>query len=112
MSSRDWQRDEHDVLPWLNYFWSVLIRAYKEFEERVGQLDGAPASKSERVREAVHRKTSPFKAVDLERDCPGVSRETIRLVLREMRREGMVSVEGRGRGARWTAKSGSGTNKR
>lgn len=115
-SSQGWHQDEHDALPWLNYFWGVLIRAYKEFEERVGQLDGAPGSKSHRVREAVSRKISPFKAVDLERDCPGVSRETIRLVLREMKREGLVRVEGRGRGARWipksgSAKSGSGTNK-
>ncbi len=100
-SSQGWQQREHDVLPWLNYFWGILIDAYKEFEERVGQLDGARSSKSERVRDAVGRKVSPFKIVDLERDCPGVSRETIRLVLREMKAEGLVRAEGRGRGARW-----------
>ncbi len=101
LSSQGWDQGEHDVLPWLNYFWGVLVEAYKEFEERVGQFDGARRSKSEHVREAVGRKVSPFKIVDLERDCPGVSRETIRLVLREMKAEGLVRAEGRGRGARW-----------
>ncbi len=100
-SSQGWRQGEHDVLPWLNYFWGVLIHAYEEFEQRVGQLDGVRGSKSEHVREAVGRKVSPFKIVDLERDCPGVSRETIRLVLREMKAEGLVRAEGRGRAARW-----------
>lgn len=100
-SSRGWQQDEHDVLPWLNYFWGILIHAYEEFEARVGQVDGVRSSKSERVRDAVGRKVSPFQIVDLERDCPGVSRETIRLVLREMKAEGLVRAQGRGRGARW-----------
>ncbi len=100
-SSQRWHEGEHEVLPWLNYFWGVLIHAYKEFEERVGELHGARSSKSERVREAVGRKISPFKMVDLERDCPGVSRETIRLVLREMKTEGLVRTQGRGRGAHW-----------
>jgi len=100
-SSQGWHKGEHDVMPWLEYFWGVLIRAYKEFEERIGELDGGRGSKSERVREAVGRKVLPFKIVDLERDCPGVSRETIRLVLREMKAERLVRSEGRGRGARW-----------
>jgi Fic family protein len=100
-SSQGWRQGEHDALPWLDYFWDILIHAYQEFEERAGQLDGARSSKSERVREAVSRKVAPFKIVDLERDCPGVSRETIRLVLREMKAEGLVRAEGRGRGARW-----------
>ena len=26
------------MFPWLDYFWGVLIRAYREFEERVGKI--------------------------------------------------------------------------
>lgn len=100
-SSQGWHQNEHDVMPWLTYFWGVLIHAYKEFEERVGNLDGGRGSKSQRVRAAVERKLGPFRIVDLERDCPDVSRDTIRVVLREMKKEGRVNVEGRGPGARW-----------
>ncbi|MCH7639577.1 MAG: hypothetical protein IH855_08965 [Bacteroidetes bacterium] len=41
------------------------------------------------------------RLTDLERDCLRVSRETIRHVLRQMRDEGLVEAERRGRGARW-----------
>ena len=37
----------------------------------------------------------------IEQECPDVSRETIRLVLRAMKKEGLVEPRGRGRGARW-----------
>lgn len=100
-SSRGWHEDHHDVMPWMTYFWGVLIRAYKEFQDRVGTVDAGRGSKSQRVREAVARKIVPFRIADLEREVPGVSRETIRLVLRKMKKEGRLKAEGHGRGARW-----------
>lgn len=100
-SSQGWHDREHDVIPWLEYFWGVLLRAYKDFEDRVGNLDQPGISKSQRVREAVKRKIKPFRIGDIERECPDVSRETIRLVLRAMKKEGLIEPKGRGRGARW-----------
>jgi Fic family protein len=100
-SSQGWHEAKHDVRPWLNYFWGVLIRAYKEFEERVGTLAAGRGSKTELVRAAVKRRTAPFGISDIESDCPGVSREMIRLVLNALRREGQLSLQGRGPGARW-----------
>lgn len=101
VSSRGWHKGKHDVMPWLRYTWGILIRAYKEFEERVGNVEAGRGSKSQRVRDAVERKVIPFRIRELEREVPGVGRETIRLVLREMKKEGRVKLEGRGPGARW-----------
>jgi Fic family protein len=100
-SSHGWHNSEHDVWPWMRYFWGILISAYKEFEERVGSVEAGRGSKSQRIREAVHRKVVPFKVTELERDVPDVSRDTIRKVLREMSQEGLVRAKGRGPGARW-----------
>jgi len=100
-SSQGWHESEHDVRPWLNYFWGVLQRAYTEFEERVGHIGTGRGSKSQQVRDAVGRKLGSFAISDLERDCPGVSKETIRNVLQAMRKQGLVELRGRGRGARW-----------
>lgn len=100
-SSAGWHESRHDVGPWTRYFWGVLIRAYREFEERVGVVHGGRGAKSQQVRSAIERRALAFRISDLERDCPGVSRETIRLVLKKMRDEGAVAVEGRGPGARW-----------
>lgn len=34
-SCEGWRDSEHDLIPWLNYFFGVLRRAYHEFERRV-----------------------------------------------------------------------------
>jgi len=100
-SSQGWHDGRHDPYPWLVYFWGVLTAAYKEFEDRVGTLQAGRGSKTELVRGAVRRRIAPFAISDLERDCPGVSREMIRVVLNQLREEGLVAMEGKGRGAKW-----------
>jgi Fic family protein len=100
-SSQQWHEGIHDVNPWMNYFWGVLLRAYREFEERVGDIGGGKGAKGQQVRAAVGRRIMPFQISELERDCPGISREMIRVVLGQLRDEGKLILEGRGRGARW-----------
>ena len=78
----------------------MLIRAYREFEDRVHTLQG---SKTNQIRAAVARRLGTFGIADIEHDCPGVSRDMVRYVLRQMRTEGLLQVEGRGRGAKWRA---------
>jgi Fic family protein len=87
-SSQGWHEGRHDTRPWLDYFWGVLLRAYREFEERVGILSLGRGSKTQQVREAVSRRLGPFSISDIEADCPGVSRDMVRVVLRQLRRRG------------------------
>lgn len=101
MSSGGWHSAQHDVLPWLTYFWGVMIRAYTEFEARVGTVTTGYGSKTEQIRLAIERKTGPFAISDIERECPGISRDMIRHVLRQMRDKGALRSTGVGRGAKW-----------
>lgn len=103
-SSQGWHERRHDPHPWLNYFWATMIRAYGEFEDRVGTLISGKGSKTEQIRAAVSRRITPFSISEIEADCPGVSREMVRLVLRQMRDEGSILLQGAGRGARWQRK--------
>ena len=100
-SSRSWHEGEHDAMPWLRYFWGVLLRAYEEFADRVGAMGRHRGAKSEFVREAALARIAPFRLSELEHDCPGVSRELIKRVLRQLKDEGLMITEGRGAGARW-----------
>lgn len=100
-SSKNWHAGEHDVKPWLNYFWGALLRAYREFEERVGVITNNKGSKTELIRSAINRRTVPFSLSDIESDCPGISRDMIRKVLRLMRDEGVLIASSGGRGALW-----------
>lgn len=100
-SSQNWHEGKHDAHPWLNYFWGTLLRAYREFEERVGTIQTGKGSKTEQIRNAVQRRIKPFAISDIERDCPGISRDMVRLVLRQLKDEGAIKPQGKGRGAKW-----------
>jgi Fic family protein len=100
-SSQRWHEGDHDPYPWLNYFWGVLLRAYSEFEERVGEIRTTKISKTEQIHMAVDRRVGPFAISDIERECPHISRDMIKLVLRDLRDKNVIVVQGKGRGAKW-----------
>lgn len=107
--SQGWHEGKHDAFPWVNYFWGVMLAAYKEYEQRVGTLRSGRGAKGHQVRQAVERKLGPFRAADIEMECPGVSHEWVRRVLREMRDEGLIEFHGKGPGSRWVKKTKSDT---
>jgi hypothetical protein len=78
-----------------------MLRAYKEFEQRVGTLK-TQGSKSQHVRKTIEQIMGPFAISDIEQTCPSVSRDTIRMVLRQLRDEGALVSNGTGRNAKWT----------
>lgn len=100
-SSAGWHEGKHDPLPWLRYFWGVVTAAYKEFEERVGTLRVGRGAKTEMIEAAIARRVGTFAISDIEADCPGVTRDWIRMVFRRLKAEGEIELIGRGRGARW-----------
>jgi len=100
-SSADWHEGRHDVLPWFNYLLSTLRMAHREFEERAGRERPARGSKADLVAYALTNVTSPFGIADIERLCPNVSRDMIRVVMNRWRKEGRLKALGRGRDARW-----------
>lgn len=100
-STRGWDDNHHDVWPWLTYFVSLLTQAYQRFEEGAASHRSS-GSKQNRVREFVLGHASEvFTISDVRTALPGVSDQTIRLVLDALRTERRVRSEGTGRGARW-----------
>lgn len=104
-SSQGWHESRHDVLPWLRYFWGMLLAAHGELEERVGDLRDAPGAKTALVEQAVRRRIAPFGIAEIESECAGVSRDMVRHVLRQMRARGEIEIKGRGRTAKWSRTS-------
>jgi Fic family protein len=103
-SSARWHERKHNPLPWLRYVWAILIRAYKEFEERVGTIRGGRGAKTDVVEQAIARRIGPFSISDIEADSPGVTRDWVRVVLRRLRDEGRIEPRGKGRAAKWIHK--------
>ena len=95
-SSQGWHQRRHDALPWMTYLWGVLVRSFREFEERVGTIRTGRGAKTDLVEQAVARRTRAFSITDIEAECPGVSREMVRHVLQRLRDEGHLLIQGDG----------------
>jgi Fic family protein len=104
LSSQGWHEGKHDPWPYINFVLSILKAAYREFAERVGEVAAPRGAKRELVLAALARAPAECTIAELERACPGVSRDMIRTVLRERQAEGSLSCVGRGLAARWVKK--------
>ena len=98
--SQGWHEGENEIVPWWNYFLSVLRRAYNEFEQQVESTEARPA-KSDLIRQTVHTQVEQFTLGDLAAQLPAVSPQLIKKVLAELKKQGKLRLVGRGRGARW-----------
>lgn len=100
-STHDWNDHANDPWPWLHYFTQLLARGYARFAEGVA-ADRSGGTKAERVREHVLRHSaSVFAISDVRAALPGISDPTIRLVLNELKDEGLLKPQGTGRSAVW-----------
>lgn len=100
-SSQGWHEGRHDPWPLINYLLFILKTAYREFEERVGQVRSPRGSKTELVHNAIAAQTGPFRLADLQRQCTGVSTDMIRRILKDLRKAGLLTCLGRGPNAEW-----------
>jgi Fic family protein len=100
-SSAGWHEGRHDLVPWLEYSNGVLIAAYLELVQRVGQMGQARGAKREMVVDCVRRLPATFRYANVERACPGVSRPTIVRALGELRDAGEIRCLNVGRDATW-----------
>jgi Fic family protein len=99
--SQRWHEAKHDPWPLINFLLYILKLAYGEFERRVGQTASPKGAKTEMVEAAVESMPDSFTVNELERACPGVSRDMVRRVLRGLKEAGRVEALGRGPGALW-----------
>jgi Fic family protein len=98
--SQGWHDGKNEIVPWWNYFLSVLHRAYKEFEQQVESVEARPA-KSDLVRQTVLAQVEQFTLGDLAVQLPAASLQLIKKVLAELKKRGKIRLISRGRGARW-----------
>ncbi len=100
LCSQGWHEDTNEFIPWWNYFLSVLRNAYKEFQHQVESLEGRPA-KSDLVRQTVLGQVERFTLAEMSVQLPAASTQLIKKVLANMKKDGLVQLVGRGRGASW-----------
>lgn len=98
--SSGWHEGENEIIPWWNFFLGILQRAYGEFEHLVQTAESHPA-KSDIIRQTILKQLERFTLADLVAQVPSVSPQLVKKILAELKSQGRVRLEGRGRGARW-----------
>lgn len=103
LSSQGWHVGNHDPWHFINYLLYIFKLAYQEFESRVNQTASPKGTKTSLI-EAAIESMNTFTVGDLEKASPGVSRDMIRKVLKQLKEAGKVECLGRGPGAIWQRK--------
>ena len=101
MSSLGWYEEKHNVIPWINYFFSTMLAAYRDFEKRVGIIVSGRGSKERMIINAVDNMLGEFSIKEIEKICPTISRDHIRHVLNKMREANKIINISKGRNAKW-----------
>jgi Fic family protein len=101
-STTGWFDDgHHDVWPWARYLLERVDEAYGRFEERIA-AGTSGGTKQDRVRDYVLlHAPATFTIAEIRRAVPGVSDNTIRIVLGELKEKGSINNDGTGRAAAW-----------
>ena len=100
-SSERWHEGKHDPWPYVNYVLYTLKAAYREFEDRIGQIASPKGAKTEQIISLIGRRIGPFRISDIQNECPGVSMDLIRSVIKRLRSSKKVKCLGRGQTAEW-----------
>lgn len=100
-STHGWHESAHDLWPWTRYFIETMDSVHASFVTKAEE-ERFQGSKQERVRRFLQEhSTLTYAMSDLRRALPGVSDATLRLVLRQLKREGLVRASNGGRSTRW-----------
>jgi len=100
-SSHGWHEGKHDPWPYINYILFIIKTAYREFEDRLGRLEIPRGEKTGLVLRAVDRTQGAFHIAEIRNECPNVSVDMIRRVLKNLRAKEQVECLGRGQSAQW-----------
>lgn len=101
IASQGWHESKHNPMPWIMYWLGTVLAAYRELESRVVSKATGHGNKTDIVVSAVDRMLGSFSISELQAACPSVSRDWIKAVLDQLKRDGRLVIEGKGRGARW-----------
>lgn len=106
-----WHENENDYLPFVRYFLELILKVYRDFNERVAYLRKRNLSKAERICMVFDRKAGHISKSDILAFCPDVSQTTIERTLADLLRQGLIIKVGNGRGTTYLKNPSNTDNK-
>lgn len=96
-SSSNWHKNENNYMPFIKYYIGVLLKGYKEFQDRVEHLSYRRLSKPDRIKAIFDKKVGKLKKSEISELCPDISETTIERTLKHLVTSGYIEKVGVGR---------------
>ncbi len=103
-SSEGWHEEENNHKPFIKYYLSILLKAYKDFSERIETVEIRGLNKSERVKDLFDKKVGKISKNDIAKIYPDISVTTIEKALSDLLKEGYIKKVGSGRATAYIKK--------
>ena len=97
-SSIGWHENKNSYLPFVTYYLSILLKAYKDFSDRVETVAIDKMGKSERVKDLFDKKVGKLSKREIADTYPDISVTTIEKALSDLLKGGYIIKVGSGRG--------------
>ncbi len=104
-SSDRWHENANDPRPFVCYLLGVILKAYREFEERIANLTIGRKTKGERIRFVFESKLGKITKRDIMQACPDISMAMVEKTLKTLLDSGFIQKIGQGKGASYVRKS-------
>lgn len=97
-SSAGWHDKTNNQLPFVQYYLCVLLKAYKEFSDRMETVTFRKMNKSDRIRDLFETRVVKLSKREILEIYPDISIPTIEKALSDLLKEGFIRKIGSGRG--------------
>ena len=103
-SSANWNDGTNDYMPFMRYMLGIILKSYREFENRVEHIVTGKLNKTDRIRLIFEQKLGKISKSDIANACPDISISMIERTLKEMLDKGEITKVGSGRATAYVKK--------
>ena len=100
-SSEKWHTGENNELPFVKYMLVILLKAYKECDDRFNLIGKEKLTSPERVFSVIQKSLEPLSKKDIMIICSDISQRTIERALKELQDNEKIKQVGSGRSTKY-----------
>ena len=103
-SSNGWTSNSNSYLPFLNYFLGIVLKDYREFNERLNMVNQSDLPVDKLVLKTMRQTLRPLSIKELTNMIPQYSEITIRRAIKKLRTDDKVIKIGEARATKYKLK--------
>lgn len=101
-SSVNWNENQDNYAPFIDYFLGVVVRAYRELIERIGIVHNPKQLRADKlILKTLQQQLRPLSRAELVELIPQYSQTTIQRNLKKLKDEGKISAIGKGKNIKY-----------